>query len=102
MAATERVVVLMSPAKKAALDARAASAGAISTGAIPTGAISTGEFIRRAVGAYGEPALAEAEELRRLHALAAAIRAETPRRLDLDERDLDDMLSCRANGRLGS
>ena len=92
MAATERVVVLMSPAKKAALDARAASAGAI----------STGEFIRRAVGAYGEPALAEAEELRRLHALAAAIRAETPRRLDLDERDLDDMLSCRANGRLGS
>jgi hypothetical protein len=43
----------MSPAEKAALDAKAASAGAI----------SAGELIRRAVEAYDEQAQAEAEEL---------------------------------------
>ncbi len=42
MAATARVVVLMTPEEKAPLDARVAQAGAI----------SSGEFVRRAVDAY--------------------------------------------------
>ena len=44
MVATERVVVLMSPAEKAALVAKA----------VLSGRISAGELIRRAVQAYDE------------------------------------------------
>ncbi len=83
MAATVRVVVLMSPAEKAVLDAEAASAGAI----------SAGELIRRAVEAYDEQAEAEAEELKGLLSVLAATHAETLRQLDLAERKLDDTLT---------
>jgi hypothetical protein len=82
MAATERVVVLMSPAEKAALDAKAARAGPI----------SAGELIRRAVAAYDQQAQAEAEELRGLLSLLAATHEATLRQLDLAERKLDDTL----------
>jgi hypothetical protein len=87
MAATERVVVLMSPGEKAALDAKAASAGAI----------SAGELIRRAVEAYDEHAQAEAEELKGLLALLASTHTETLRQLDLAERKLDDTLTYLAS-----
>lgn len=87
MAATERVVVLMSPAEKAALDAKAASAGAI----------SAGELIRRAVEAYDEQAQAEAEELKGLLTLLADTHAQTLRQLDLAERKLDDTLTYLAS-----
>jgi hypothetical protein len=49
MAASERVVVLMSPAEKQALDAKAASAGHI----------FASELVRRAVEAYDEQAAAD-------------------------------------------
>ena len=83
MPATERVVVLMSPAEKSALDAKAASAGSI----------SAGELIRRAVAAYDESVQAEAEELKALLALLAATHEETLRQLDRTERKLDDTLT---------
>ncbi len=87
MAATERVVVLMSPGEKAALDAKAAKAGAI----------SAGELIRRAVEAYDEQDQAEAVELKGLLSLLATTHAETLRQLDLAERKLDDTLTYLAS-----
>jgi hypothetical protein len=89
MPATERVVVLMSPAEKAALDAKAASAGSI----------STGEFIRRAVRAYDENAEEEAAELKGLLSLLAATHEETVRQLDQAERRLDETLTYLAGTR---
>jgi hypothetical protein len=83
MAAGERVVVLMSRAEKAALEAKAASAGPI----------SAGELIRRAVEAYDEQAQAEAEELKALLRVLAATHAETLRQLERAERKLDATLS---------
>jgi hypothetical protein len=82
MAATERVVVLMSPAEKAALDAKAARAGPV----------SAGELIRRAVEAYDETEAAEAEELRALLSVLAATHDETMRRLARTEGKLDETL----------
>lgn len=55
MAATARLMVLMSPEEKAALEAKAAQAGS-----------SAGELVRRAVDAYEIGNQAEAEELRAL------------------------------------
>lgn len=81
--AAERVVVLMSPAEKAALEAKAASAGPI----------SAGELIRRAVEAYDVETQAEAEELQALLRVLAATHAETLRQLVRAERKLDDTLS---------
>lgn len=83
MPASERVVVLMSPAEKAALDAKAASAGRI----------STGELIRRAVEAYDEETAREAEELRSLLKVLEATHTETLRRLDEAEQNLDATLA---------
>jgi hypothetical protein len=89
MASTERVVVLMSPAEKAALDAKAASAGSI----------SAGELIRRAVEAYDEQTQKEADELRGLLRVLAATHGETLRQLDQAERKLDDTLTDLAKSR---
>lgn len=90
MAASERVVVLMSPAEKRALDAKAARAGRI----------SVGELVRRAVEAYDEGAAGEATELRDLLDVLAGVHAETLRRLDATERKLDDTLAyLRGQGR---
>jgi len=76
MAATERVVVLMSPAEKAALDAKAARAGPV----------SVGELIRRAVEAYDADTESDAAELRALLSVLATTHDETLRRLDQTER----------------
>jgi hypothetical protein len=73
----------MSPAEKAALDAKASRAGHI----------PVGQLIRRAVEAYDESAQNEAEELRALLALLATTHAETLRQLDHAERKLDDTLA---------
>ena len=83
MAATERVVVLTSPAEKAALDAKAASAGRI----------SAGELIRRAVDACDAPNLREAAELRARLDVVAVTHEETLRQLDRAERKLDASLT---------
>lgn len=89
MAATERVVVLMSPAEKAALDAKAARAGSV----------SAGELIRRAVEAYDEQAETDAAELRALLSALATTHDETLRRLDQTERKLDATLAYLASTR---
>ena len=83
MTASARVVVLMSPAEKRALDAKATRAGRI----------SAGELVRRAVEAYDEGAADEAKELRDLLGVLAGVHAETLRRLDATERKLDDTLA---------
>ena len=82
-AASERVVVLMSPREKKALDAKAARAGRI----------SAGELVRRAVAAYDEAAADEAAELRDLLHVLRDVHTETLRRLDATERKLDDTLA---------
>lgn len=89
MAASERVVVLMSPREKQALDAKAARAGRI----------STGELVRRAVSAYDEGTVEEAAELRELLRLFADVHAETLRRLEASERKLDETLDYLQRGR---
>ena len=81
MAATARVIVLMSPEEKAALDAKAARAGPV----------SAGELVRRAVAAYDDETLREAEELRLLLDLFAQTHAKTILELDQLERKLDDV-----------
>jgi signal transduction histidine kinase len=78
--ATARMVVLMSPREKAALEAKARR----------TGKISAGELVRRAVAAYDSD---EASELRTLLDLLATTHAETVRRLDATERNLDETLA---------
>ena len=80
MPATARMVVLMSPREKAALEAKARR----------TGKISAGELVRRAVAAYDSD---EASELRTLLDLLATTHAETVRRLDATERNLDETLA---------
>jgi hypothetical protein len=74
------MVVLMSPREKAALEAKARR----------TGKISAGELVRRAVAAYDSD---EASELRTLLDLLATTHAETVRRLDATERNLDETLA---------
>ena len=83
MTATARVVVLMSPAEKAALDAKAVNAGRI----------SAGEPIRRAVQACDERAASEAQALKGLLSLLASTHQETLQRLDQAERKLDETLA---------
>ena len=83
MAATARVVVLMPPAEKVALDAKAVHAGRI----------SAGELIRRAVRAYDEQADTEAEELRGLLEVLAATHQATVGQLDRTEHKLDETLA---------
>ena len=80
MPATARMVVLMSPREKAALEAKARR----------TGKISAGELVRRAVAAYDSD---EASQLRTLLDLLATTHAETVRRLDATERNLDETLA---------
>ena len=80
MVATERVVVLMSPAEKAALVAKA----------VLSGRISAGELIRRAMQAYDEATKIEAEELRGLLTVLAATHRETLRHLDRAEHKIPD------------
>ncbi len=83
MAATERIVVLMSPIEKRDLDIKAVRAGQI----------SAGELVRRALDAYDENAVGEAAELRELLGMLATLRTETLRQLDATERKLDSTLA---------
>jgi hypothetical protein len=83
MAATARVVVLMSPKEKAALVAKAARFGRI----------PAGELVRRAIAAYDPATSAEAEELRALLATFRAGHTEALAQLEHTERRLDDALA---------
>jgi hypothetical protein len=83
MAATERVVVLMSRAEKAALESRAAAAGRL----------STAEFIRRATAAYDAETARDEAELAALLPILRATHTETLRRLDEAERKVDETLA---------
>ena len=82
MAATERVVVLMSAGEKAALERKAAA-----------GRVSTGEFIRRAAAAYNAETARDEAELAALLPLLRATHVETLRRLDATERRVDETLA---------
>ncbi len=83
MAATARVVVLMSPEEKAALDSKAARAGRI----------SAGELVRRAVEAYDEETMREAEELRALLRVLAGTHEATMAAIDRTDRKLDALFA---------
>ena len=89
MSATARVVVLMTPEEKAALEAKASRVGPI----------STAELVRRAVDAYDLADQSEAEELRALLDLFKHTRAETLRQLDRTDRKLDATLAGLAKPR---
>ena len=84
MTASARMVVLMSPQEKAALEAKARRAGRI----------SAGELVRRAVAAYDDRTLTEAEELRTVLDQFSRTHAETLQRLDATERKLDETLTA--------
>ena len=83
MLASERVVVLMSPAERRVLETKASRAGKI----------SAAELVRRAVDAYDEGSVAEAAELRTLLDMLAGVHADTLGRLEATERKLDDTLA---------
>jgi hypothetical protein len=83
MPASERVVVLMTPEEKAALDSKAAQAGRI----------STAEFVRRAVAAYDGETERDAAELRALLASLATTHTETLHEIDRVDRKLDATLA---------
>jgi hypothetical protein len=83
VAATARVVVLMSPEEKAALDRKAAQAGRI----------SAGELVRRAVEAYDEETIREAEELKALLRVLADTHAATLNALDRTDRKFDALFA---------
>ncbi len=81
MAATERVVVLMSPAQKAALESRARAAGQS----------SMGEYIRRTLDNAEDLGTAdEAAELAALLPVFWATHEETLRRVDDTIRKVDE------------
>ncbi len=82
MAATERMVVLMSPAEKRALEAKAEA-----------GRISAAELMRRAAAAYDTEADRDAAELAGLLPVLRATHAATMHRLDTAERRLDETLA---------
>jgi hypothetical protein len=83
VAATARVVVLMTPDEKVALDAKAEKSGRI----------SAAELVRRAVAAYDLGDRHEAEELRAVLDLFRRTRAETLAQLDRTDRKLDETLT---------
>jgi hypothetical protein len=83
-AATARVVVLMTPDEKTALDAKAERSGRI----------SAAELVRRAVEAYDLGDQRDAEELRALLDLFRRTHAETLAQLDQTDRKLDDVLTA--------
>ena len=89
MSATARVVVLMTPEEKAALEAKSSRVGPI----------SAAELVRRAVDAYDLADQSEAEELRALLDLFKRTRAETLRQLDRTDRKLDATLAGLAKPR---
>jgi hypothetical protein len=86
MSATERVVVLMSPAEKAAVERKAAASGKL----------STAEFMRRAAASYDEGTEAEKAELAALLPLLWSTHAETIRRLDQAEQKVEATLAVLA------
>lgn len=88
MAATSRLMVLMSPEEREALDVKAKAAG-----------ISAGELMRRGAAAYEIGTEAEAAELRGLIDLFNEIHPETLRRLDENEKAISEILATLATAR---
>jgi hypothetical protein len=84
VAATARVVVLMTPDEKLALDDKARKSGGI----------SAAELVRRAVAAYDFGDRHEAEELSAVLDLFRRTRAETLAQLDRTDRKLDETLAA--------
>jgi hypothetical protein len=82
MAATERVVVLMSPAEKAGIEARAKALGR-----------STGDYMRRAAQAYDLGTEEEAAELAAFLPVFNELQAKTLESLDRAERKLEETLA---------
>ncbi len=82
MVASSRVVVLMSPEEKLALEAKASMAGDI----------SSAELVRRAVEAYDIARPGEAEELGALLDLFKQTHLETLAQLDRTDQTLDAAL----------
>lgn len=90
MSASARVVVLMTPKERAALDAKASRAGKI----------SAGELVRRAVAAYDEHNTNEVAELRAVLDVFAKTHARTLEELDATDRKLDETLTLLRTRRL--
>jgi hypothetical protein len=82
MAASARLMVLMSPEERAALDAKARALG-----------VSAGEVVRRAVQAFELGTEAEAAELRELIDVFSQVHPETLRIADEAHRKVAEILA---------
>ena len=85
MAASARLMVLMSPEERASLDAKARALG-----------VSAGEVVRRAVGAFELGTEEEAAELRALIAVFNELHPETLRIADECHRKIAENLATPA------
>ncbi|MGC2201754.1 MAG: hypothetical protein WA633_16670 [Stellaceae bacterium] len=82
MAASARLMVLMSPEERAALDSKARALG-----------VSAGEVVRRAVQAFELGTEAEAAELRELIDVFSQVHPETLRIADEAHRKVHEILA---------
>src|SRR5438045_3814278 len=87
MAASARLMVLMSPAERASLDAKARTLG-----------VSAGEVVRRAVQAFELGTEAEAAELRELIDMFNQLHPETLRIADEAHRKVTEILVGSSRG----
>src|SRR5262245_38782631 len=89
MAASARLMILMSPEERASLDAKARALG-----------VSAGEVVRRAVQAFELGTEKEAEELRTLIDMFNQLHLETLRVADDSHRKVSNILGASStNGR---
>ncbi|MGH7101090.1 MAG: hypothetical protein ACREFJ_01745 [Acetobacteraceae bacterium] len=88
MSATSRLMVLMSPEERSALDAKARTLG-----------VSAGEMVRRAVSAYDAAAVADASELRTLIEAFNQVHPETLRIADESHKTVARLLGNTAQSR---
>ena len=87
MAASARLMILMSPEERAALDAKARALG-----------VSAGEVVRRAVQAFELGTEEEAAELRTLIDLFNQLHPETLRVADQAHREVSKILAGSSQG----
>jgi hypothetical protein len=87
MAASARLMVLMSPEERASLDAKARALG-----------VSAGEVVRRAVDAFELGTEEEAAELRSLIEVFDQIHPETLRIADESHRKIAEILTTPSRG----
>jgi hypothetical protein len=91
MAASARLMVLMSPEERASLDAKARTLG-----------VSAGEVVRRAVQAFELGTEAEATELRELIDVFNELHPETLRIVDEAHRKVaENLTGSSGHGRIG-